>query len=528
MNEILNALRIAASLKTRSINNAFLAPMQSGKTGTIKHLCNLILPKINLIKEDESILFLTSMTDKDLKFQNIRSLEGYDSNIFVMPMHKFKSHGIAEIQKLNVKLIVRDEDQYGCGKESSFDTAFFNNVRKLVPDLPLLSVSATPFDILDAYSKGIEVKVIEGLRHDNYFGITEMLKLKMIKPLPESYEHFEVQNDKSLLSIPVKKCVLKLKNSDKGFGVIRCRNTYQAVELKQQLLGLEKDGIETIIIGCRKEIGADLPIQEGLSLLPRKIRVERKKVILLVMGALSAGKDLKKLKNDVRFIIETRSQQVANCVQGLPGRVCGYHDNRDILIYANKKIIEYYSDFENDPSLFNDEDWINELYFDEKVKTISTQTRLLLNHNEGIQIPIEHSLEISVEDIFSSHGEKILSFLSEEEFKNLRYSFDVDKIESSARINISRNKEIQVRIASNYKKYNTVYRSWNKQEGDNIKGLFNHNNKEAKYGILISNFPLNDERNKIGFCGIKLFIPGAPITLGRSSQTYNHSMYYQE
>ena len=502
--------------------------MQSGKTGTIKHLCNLILPKIKFIDDHESILFLTSMSDKDLKNQNIRSLEGYDSNIYVMPMYKFKSHGVAEVENLNVKLIVRDEDQYGCGKESSFDTAFFNNIRKLVPDLPLLSVSATPFDILDAKVKGIDVNVINGLRHENYFGITEMLNLNLIKTLPDGYEHFEVQDDKSLLSDPIKKSVIKLKNSEKGFGIIRCKNTYQAVELKQHLMGLEKDGIETIIIGCRKEIGADLPIQEGLSILPRKIRVEKKKVILLVMGALSAGKDLRKLKNDVRFLIETRSQQVANCVQGLPGRVCGYHMNRDILIFANKKIAEYYSDFEIDTSLFNDEGWINELYFDEKVKTISTQTRLALSHSEGIQIPIHESFEIPIEEIFSSEGESLLSFLSNEEYNNLRASFDNSKINSNSRINISRSKEIQVRIASNYRKYNNVYKSWNKQVGDNIKGLFNHNNKEAKFGILVANYPIGDERNKIDFCGVKLFIPGEPVKLERSSKTFNQSMYFDE
>lgn len=502
--------------------------MQSGKTGTIKHLCNLILPKIKFIKEDESILFLTSMPDKDLKNQNVRSLEGYDSNIFVMPMHKFKSHGVVEVGNLNVKLIVRDEDQYGCGKKSSFDKAFFNNVRKLLPELPLLSVSATPFDILDANSKGIEVRVIEGLRHDNYFGVTEMLNLGLIKPLADDYEHFEVQDDKTLLSDPIKMSVLKLKNSERGFGVIRCRDTYQAAELKQQLIGLKNEGIETIIIGCRKEIGADLPIQEGLSILPRKIRVEKKKVILLVMGALTAGKDLRRLKNDCRFMIEIRSKQVANCVQGLPGRVCGYHDNRDILIFANKKILEYYSDFENDISLFNDEGWLNELYFDEKVKTISTQTRLALNQNEGIQIPIEHSIEIPVDDIFSKDGEDILSFLSDQELNNLRSSFEIKNIEAISRINISRNKEIQVRIASNYKKYNNVYKSWNKKVGDNIKGLFNHNNKEAKYGLLVANYPIDDLRNKIDFCGVKLFIPGVPVKYERSSSTYNKSMYFDE
>ena len=508
LNEILNALRIAKELVKSTVNNAFLAPMQSGKTGTIKHLCNLILPKIKFIKDDESILFLTSMMDKDLKNQNIRSLEGYDSNIFVMPMNKFKSHGVAEVENLNVKLIVRDEDQYGCGKESSFDKSFFDNVRKLLPELPLLSVSATPFDILDAKAKGIKVRVIEGLRHENYFGVTEMLNLGLINSLPDDYEHFDVQDGKTVLSDPIKISVLKLKNSERGFGVIRCSNTSQAVRLKQQLIGLKKERIETIVVGCRKEIGADLPIHEGLSILPRKIRVEKKKIILLVMGALTAGKDLRRLKNHCRFMIEIRSKQVANCVQGLPGRLCGYHNNRDILIFANKKILEYYSDFENDTSLFNEEGWLNELFFDEKVKTISTQTRLALNQNEGIQIPIKHSIEIPVKDVFSEEGEQILSFLSNQELKNLRTSFEINKIDSNSRIHISRNKEVQVRIASNYKKYNNVYKSWNKKFGDNIKGLFNHNNKEAKYGLLVANYPIDDDRNKINFCGVKLFIPG--------------------
>ena len=93
------------------------------------------------------------------------------------------------------------------GKESSFDISFFSNVRKLIPDIPLLSVSATPFDILDARVKGMDVEVIHGLRHENYFGITEMLKENMIIPLEEQYAHFQVQDDKTLFSEPIKMCI---------------------------------------------------------------------------------------------------------------------------------------------------------------------------------------------------------------------------------------------------------------------------------------------------------------------------------
>ena len=524
INEVINALRIGKELINGAINNAFLAPMQSGKTGTIKHLCNLILPAIGFINDDESILFLTSMTDKDLKEQNMRALEGYDSKIFVMPMHRFKSSGILEIKKNKVKLIVRDEDQYGCGKDSSFDISFFGNARELDPDIPLLSVSATPFDVLDAKTKNIKVNLIEGMRHENYFGVTEMLNNGLVTDLPNNYQHFKVQNDSSIISSEIQKSIFHLRKYESGIGIIRCSDTKQALELKSHLSGLNKEGFETILIGCKTDI-TDYSIQQGLSVLPRKIRVEKKKIILLVIHALSAGKDLKKLKNDVKFIIETRKTQVANCVQGLPGRICGYHLNRDILIFANKTILEYFSDFENNTSLYNDEEWINELYFDEKVKTISTQTRLSLEQKEGFYNPIEYVVEISVEDLFNSSGEKHLDFLNPKEYEKLLMYFEKDQYDNKIKVGGLQNSEIQLRVASNYKQYNTVFKSWKKTLGDNFRGLFSHKNKMPKFGILISNYPVGDKRNKINFCGVKLFVPGEEIHLNRLSKTTNHSMY---
>ena len=43
-NEIINAIKLGLSIVNDNKNIALLAPMQSGKTGSIKHLCNLILP----------------------------------------------------------------------------------------------------------------------------------------------------------------------------------------------------------------------------------------------------------------------------------------------------------------------------------------------------------------------------------------------------------------------------------------------------------------------------------------------------
>ena len=524
-NEVISALRIAIELKKKSINNAFLASMQSGKTRTIKFLCNYILPKINLLNEEDSILFLTSMRDTDLKEQNIRALEGYESNIFVMPMHKFRSTGLAEIKKYNVKLIIRDEDQYGCGKESTFDLGFFSGVRDLVTDMPLLSVSATPFDIIDAKNKGLKVNITYGLRHQNYFGISEMLENNMIRNLPMDYEHFKVQDDKSIISKPIQKSILHLNKFESGIGIIRCCDTQQAVKLKEQFKSLDQKGYETIIIGCKKNI-TDYSIKEGLSILSRKMRVEKKRIILLVIHALSAGKDLKKLKEKVRFVIETRKTQLANCVQGLPGRICGYHENRDILIYANKKILKHYSSFEKNPETFNDEEWIDELFFDTKVKTLSTQTRLLASNQEGYFTPIDSTIEIPIEELFTNQGERILNFLNKWELNQLMRYFEEACYEEKLKIGGLKNQSVQLRVASNYsKKYNTVYKGWNKGKGDNFRSLFSHKNRTAKYGLLISNFPKIDVRNKIHFCGIKVFYPGKEIYLNRSSKTTNISMY---
>ena len=149
----------------------------------------------------------------------------------------------------------------------------------------------------------------------------------MIIPLEAKYEHFQVQDDKiPLFSEPIRTCIKKLNRSEKGFGIIRCSTTAEAVKLKNQLSGLDKNIYETIVIGCKK-------VQTTLFkrikyFTKKKLRVEKKKVILIVIHALSAGKDPKQLKNEVRFVIETRKSQFANCVQGLPGRVCGYHENQ--------------------------------------------------------------------------------------------------------------------------------------------------------------------------------------------------------
>jgi hypothetical protein len=73
-NTIINGLEISLELKKGSKNILFISPMQSGKSGSIFFL-NYVLTEIGFLKYGQSILFLTSMRDKDLYDQNIANLQ---------------------------------------------------------------------------------------------------------------------------------------------------------------------------------------------------------------------------------------------------------------------------------------------------------------------------------------------------------------------------------------------------------------------------------------------------------------------
>ena len=103
-----------------------------------------------------------------------------------------------------------------------------------------------------------------------------------------------------------------------------------------------------------------MTIKEGIGELKNELRFEKKNIVLIIIASLSAGHDLKSLKEKVRFVIETRGSQLANVAQGLPGRLCGYHKNRDLIIYANKNILELYSKFENDPET---QQWVSGAFY---------------------------------------------------------------------------------------------------------------------------------------------------------------------
>ena len=536
-NQIINALKAAIKIKEGEKNIALVAPMQSGKSGTIYALCNYILPTMGLIKKGESIVFVTSMRDTDLYDQNKKNLEKdfycpvddahKSSFIHVEKMSGFFKHPNPHkiVRDLNVKLIVRDEDQYGCGQESSFDTAFFLTLRSKMPNIKLLSVSATPYDILDAKLKGAEVEVIEGERPLSYFGISEMLAQGLVEEYPAGFKPViqdpdDEANDK--IHPKLKEYVEHLLSFEDGLGILRVTNTNSAIQARDLINKKYGAKTKSIVVGSNSV--CDFKIQHGLAEVKRMVLSQQKRIVLIVVHALSAGKDLRLLKSKVRFGIECRNKQLANGAQGIAGRLCGYHENRSFKVLASLDLLKHYSEFEQDWEVFADENWRNELY-NLKVRGLTTQTRFQLNRREGLYTPISKIQFYSKDELHENSIRKELSFIDDENYEKLKNCFKPEFYNSFSKGYRLNQEGVTVRIASSYNPAsNRVYKNWNASlESDFGCIFFKKNNYE--YGLLISNFPEDDNRNPVGACGIKVFKSEIPQMVLQDTAVFSTSMY---
>jgi len=538
-NQIVNALRLGISIKQGHINMAFVASMQSGKSGTIYFLCNYILPAIGFIDEYESILFVTSMRDTDLYDQNCRVLEQdyfdvskksmQQSVIKVMKMNEFfKSPNPHKVVKdFKVKLVIRDEDQYGSGVESSFEITFFDELRNRMKDIKLLAVSATPYDILDAHIKEeAEIDVIVGVRPPQYYGITEMLEDNRIEDLPDGFKPIQHQKSKGekIFNLHPKTIsyVDYLNTFESGLGIIRESSTSRALELRNLLKKAYNDEFELILIGS--DSACDFSIKEGIKELYDLILKRGKRVVLIIVQALTAGKDLGMIKEKVRFGIEPRDKQLANGAQGIAGRFCGYHNNRSFKLLASKSILEHYSKFEQDWEIFADEEWRNELY-NAKVKGLSTHTKIVQENSAGIYIPVEDIKTLTYDNLKSEDGRKKLSFIDDDAYERLLDYFESDFYNFHSKGVRFKQEGVTVRIASGYNQNsNRVYRNWDCNLNADFGNIFFKKN-QYEFGILISNYPADDHRNQLGFTGIKILKSGVLHWRSLKTNTDNGSMY---
>lgn len=372
------------------------APMQFGKTGTLFYLVNFLLR--SLLAENENVVFMTAMSDTALLIQNKANLQNRDisvndcelklpSKIVVMKMNPdFRNNAENYIQDYGIKYVIFDECDYGSGNKSLFNKTFFDRLKKAELDVRLVLISATPYCALHAVATGeLDAGVVEANVPDNYFGVQKMLNGEVeLVDMKDGYgDGSEIPY--TLLSRGEQKSfnlspmfiedLEKFKSEDGGgLAIVRAKNTREAHLIEALTVSHFRDEFETYSDTSDEEdeefnaisVGVgSMPIGEVLGnnnlFLRNKVISNNKKVLLIVVNALAAGKDLgTALKERVRLLVETRKNAIANGSQGLVGRVCGYHENRNIKIVASKDVLENYAKLDADWTVMQDQSFVNE------------------------------------------------------------------------------------------------------------------------------------------------------------------------
>lgn len=538
-NTVINALRIALKLQKGHVNVGLTAPMQGGKSKTINFLCNYVLPEIGYLKERENVIFVTSMRDRDLYTQNIRNLSsnyydvatgGYKSSrVQVIKMDKLLRlpNPYRIVENLNIKLVVRDEDQYGAGEESTFDHSFFKKIRVKLPEMPLVSVSATLYDLIDAMNNGYPVSVAQGVIPPNYFGIKDMLNAGIVEDINKGFQPYIESRDQHgrtihELSHKMMEYIDHLMSFDDGLGVIRISNTEKAKMLKKIAHNKYRDKIECIAIGSN---GCDFQIAEGIAEVSSLVNKQKKRVFLIVVNALSAGKDFGGLKEKIRFGIEPRNKQLANGAQGIPGRICGYHSNRDFMLLASVELLEKYVQYEENWKVMEEDVWTKDLY---NKKIVSLSTHCTLNQEAKFRtiLPLEEVFDLDCQQIRTSEGRALLSFLCDEQYGNLLSYFELQAYQSSSSKRLGgKNSVATMRLASNYNSVERMKSLWSSAILGADFGSVMHIKGNYDWGLLIYNYPENHPKNAINFSGVRIVKCGAKKTIMQEVSTNNNSMY---
>jgi len=406
-NSINFAKKIYNALQNKDIVIA-MAPMQYGKTSTIDYLSNALLAKD--YNQGETTLFLTSMSDTALFIQNKTCLEDkkffkngkwHKSVTYVAKMvPDFKNNPFYYINKLNVKVIVFDECDYGSSEKSVFNQKLFKDIKSKELDVKIVLISATPYCAINAVLTGeLDAEIVTAEKPNNYFGVKKMLEYGIVTDIKNYNKATNVKERKHYrLMSPITHSLTNefmtdldwfIDKEKGGLCLIRAENRKKAKTLKQ-LVEEYSDEYEVIVVGVRFD-SIKTVLGSDIFALEHSILYENKKIVLIVINALSAGKDLGDLKKHVRLVIETRSKMVANGSQGLVGRICGYHNNTDIRIIASLDILEAYSRLEDDYTILQDTEFINTavdlgLDFSTQLKK-ATKSRLTMKYETDINGP---------------------------------------------------------------------------------------------------------------------------------------------
>jgi len=370
-----------------------MAQMQSGKTGTISGVIN-ILKKIgwnNVFRNPstskglERYFIVSGMNDNGLHEQtaNRIMLQSFDAqeddNVDSGSKDDIKKENCEFIihknfdlreskYKLENCIIFVDESHYGSSKASVL-TKFFDrsgvnwrNGKELRErNIFIISVSATSFD--EIYSDVDDTKTRVTLYPtDTYIGITDFDDNDQI--FEASPNDFKV--NKETLTYPIEDYVKdaydRMDENKKGITFVRAQGKKSKIILKSEIINNNFEVVELDADKGKVDYGK---VREKVeSMFTTFGNIKKKPILFLIKGSYRAGITLEEEFKDITFMVHDYSKETHATPQGLLGRMCGYRKNPEL-----SKLCKFYVHYE---SATQYADWVREDFHKDNTPAIQT------------------------------------------------------------------------------------------------------------------------------------------------------------
>jgi hypothetical protein len=359
-------------LTSRNRHQILMAQMQSGKTGTMTGVIN-ILEKEDSIRTYFGIqkyFMVTGMNDTGLHLQTTdrvicqvfgatdETVDHGSSDTVCDENCKFfifKNYDLRVTEhSLENCLIFVDESHYGSTKEAVL-TKFLHkngvnwkNTNELEEkNIYIVSISATPIKELHSDLARCKNRVVL-LPTEKYVGVREFYQKDLINEA--SKDDFSVNQDNFIPIIEyIQDAYERMKDQNGKKGVIIIRATKKKVKVIEDNQFV-KDNFKLVHLNAKKGRIDYTRVNDEIKIMFSNYnQVPEKPIIVLIQGAYRAGMTIDPKDKDLIYMVYDNSQELTATLQGLLGRMCGYRNTSEnawvTKFYVNLNQAEQYSDW---------------------------------------------------------------------------------------------------------------------------------------------------------------------------------------
>jgi hypothetical protein len=327
--------RISKRFEDKSIIMVLaIAPTQSGKTGSMIASAMKMCESSYIQQDMKNVYVITGFSSRDWVNQTKnRFPHGLDENVYHRnTLDKF----VDEVKDKRDLFIMIDEVQYACMPNQSlyktFEKCGWISIKNMEEkNIKILVVSATPDGIrsdLGSWSKGVVTEFMTPI--DTYVSIEKLYREGRVKPYKDLYDENEDYAKENINELLIE--ISKIE--DPKYHILRTKNSkaHEYIMNKIKIQNTHEKFVPGLEIKSEMNVNMD-------KLFDSK---PTNHTIVCIKEKLRCAKTLPKDHLGIVYERHTNTVNDSAIIQGLAGRMTGYHNNKDSVIFTNTATIEKY------------------------------------------------------------------------------------------------------------------------------------------------------------------------------------------